>query len=235
MRYAGKSSPGKKRSRNEDRFLIKDLQPGCVLIALADGLGGQPAGDVAAQAAIDCLDAWEPPPDAGEEDLAAAILEADRRVTHLAGSDPSLEYMGTTLTLALANQRGLLWAHVGDARIYRLGRNGLEQVTTDQTMARFLVEEGEITDQEASAHPMRHLLEQSLGCGDCEPARGFLRLEPGETILICSDGLHSEIGHREIEAILALETVVGDKVDRLLAEADRAGGRDNITALVLEC
>ncbi|MFH1156352.1 MAG: protein phosphatase 2C domain-containing protein [Pseudomonadota bacterium] len=234
MRYVGKSAIGKTKNKNEDRFLIKKIQSEILLLAIADGLGGQPAGDIAAQTAIDALDTWMPGSHDVTQDLANLILGADKRVTDLADSDPDLQYMGTTLTVALIVKNRLFWAHVGDVRLYHLKQGMLMKITTDQTMAQFLVEEGDITPAEALTHPMQNLLEQSLGCGNCEPATGSFDLSHKETILMCSDGLYSEVADDDIRQILDADNGIEAKIDLLLKAANDAGGKDNITAVALE-
>lgn len=166
--------------------------------------------------------------------MAGVVLKADESVTELSKTDPALEYMGTTLTIALFDKDTITWGHVGDARLYHLKEGRLSQMTTDQTMAQFLVEEGEITREEAVTHPMQHFLAQSLGGGGCEPETGSFKVGPGDIILLCSDGLYSEISEDQIVALLSSKNCVEEKVRLLVKAANDAGGHDNITVLCLE-
>jgi protein phosphatase len=232
--YAGLSSAGK-RKRNEDSFLIKALDPERVLLAVADGLGGQPSGHIASRTAIRAIEDLIPGTGETETEMAGVIMKAEASVTELAETDPALEYMGTTLTVALFDKDTITWGHVGDARIYHLKEGRFSQMTTDQTMAQFLVEEGEITREEAVTHPMQHFLAQSLGGGGCEPETGSFKVGPGDIVLLCSDGLYSEIDDDRIIALLSSKNSVEEKVRLLVKAADDAGGHDNITVLGLEC
>ena len=233
MKYAGLSSPGKKE-QNEDRFLIKKLCPDMIFLALADGLGGQPAGHIAAQTAIQAVENFIPCSGEIEKEMGELILKADDSVTARSKDDPALEYMGTTLTIALFDKDRIFWAHVGDARIYHLKENELFQITLDQTMAQFLVEEGEITREEAMKHPMQNFLAQSLGGGGCEPQTGSFQVTPGEIVMLCSDGLYSEINAQQIVEILSSKKNLKEKICLLVSAANDAGGHDNITALGIE-
>lgn len=231
--YAGLSSAGK-RKRNEDCFLIKALGPDRVLFAVADGLGGQPSGHIASLTAIRTIENLFPSAGLSETEMAGMVLKVDDAVKESAKTDPALEYMGTTLTVALFDKGRVIWAHVGDARLYHLRECRLSQITTDQTMAQFLVEEGEITRKEALTHPMQHFLAQSLGGGGCEPESGSFKILPGEIVLLCSDGLYSEISDERIIALLSSKTAIEEKVRLLVKAADDSGGLDNITGVCLE-
>ena len=234
MEYFGNSSTGKIKRQNEDRFLIKNIRPDMILLAIADGLGGQPAGHIAAQTAIQAIENFIPGSDDPEKKVADLILKADDSVKKLSESDPKLEYMGTTLTIALSNKDRIFWAHVGDTRIYHLKHNKLLQITTDQTMAQFLVEESEITQEKALNHPMQNLLDQSLGCGYCEPETGSFKVAPGEIVLLCSDGLFSEINPDHMKNLLSSKNKIKEKINLLINAANDAGGKDNITAVAIE-
>ncbi len=234
MKYFANSSTGEKKKQNEDRFLIKKIHPDMILFAVADGLGGQPAGHVAAQTAMQAIENFVPDSDNLKKEVEDLILKADDSVTKLSEINPKLEYMGTTLTIALSYQNTIFWAHVGDTRIYHLNANTLVQITTDQTMAQFLVEEQEITKEEALDHPMQNLLDQSLGAGDCEPETGSFHISPGDIVLLCSDGLFSEINPHQLKKILSSKNKIKKKVSLLINAANNAGGRDNITAVAIE-
>ncbi len=232
--YAAESITGKHKKNNEDRYLIKPISPGVTLLAIADGLGGQPAGEVAAQTAIDALADFMPGSDTLDRDVMNLMFKADRRVTAFSESDSRLEYMGTTLTLALVSGNQVFWSHVGDTRIYHLSRGQLLEITTDQTMANFLVEEGELSLEASLQHPMQSLLEQSLGCGNCEPETGVFHVNHDDIVLLCSDGLYSEISTDDIKNILVMDIDIEEKAALLAKTANDAGGKDNITAVIFQ-
>lgn len=234
MDIACKSSIGKKKKVNEDRFLFKTVAHDLWLTAVADGLGGQPSGHVASEVAIQAIQNWTPVTENFEQEAVDLIFKADASVTMLTDVDSDLEYMGTTLTLAIIFKNKVFWAHVGDTRIYLYKNQILNQITKDQTMAQFLVDEGELSEIQALDHPMQNLLDQSLGSGDCEPDSGSFDICPGETLLLCSDGLYSEINDLQITKILAEKKQAQDKTDILINCANQAGGKDNITAVIVE-
>ncbi len=234
MKFAGLSSKGKKRRNNEDRFLIKQISPEDVLLAVADGLGGQPAGHIAAQTAVRNIEGLLSDTKNPEKDLSNLLIKIDDVVARLSETDPELEYMGTTLTIAFTEKKMLYWAHIGDTRIYHLRNNELIQITIDQTMAQFLFEEGEITEEEALNHPMQNLLDQSIGSGACEPETGSFPISSGDIVLICSDGLYSEISSEHIKEVLISNRSIHGKINYLIKAANDAGGRDNITAVAMK-
>jgi len=234
MKVAGNSITGKKKKQNEDCILIKKISSDILLLAVADGLGGQPSGDIASKVAIEAIQNYNASNEDFKKQVTDLIFKAEASVTMLSIVDSDLEYMGTTLTLAILHKNKVFWAHVGDTRLYHFKDNTLRTITTDQTMAQFLVEEGEITQDEALNHPMQGLLEQSLGCGDCEPVSGSFELLTGDMVLLCSDGLYSEIDSKQIKNVLISKKNIKEKVEFLIKDANDAGGRDNISVIVLE-
>jgi protein phosphatase len=233
MKCAGASLKGKKRNHNQDRFLIKQAAPETVLLAVADGLGGQPSGHVASQTAVDGIRTFQPDDRLTEQGLSGLLTDLDRHVESLSKTDPELTYMGTTLTLAFVRDTTVYWAHAGDTRLYHLTSDILIQRTTDQTMAQFLVDEGDITKEEALVHPMQNLLDQSIGTGDCEPETGSFPLSPGDMVLLCSDGVYSKLTTKEIKMQLVSGRSLQEKVDLLIETARASGSEDDITAVVM--
>jgi serine/threonine protein phosphatase PrpC len=232
MKFAGNSITGNIKKQNEDHILIKEIDNDIMLLAVADGLGGQPSGHVASEVAIEAIQNYSPSNEGFKKQAIDLIFKAEASVTMLSDIDPDLEYMGTTLTIALINKNKVFWAHVGDTRIYHLKGNTLKTITIDQTMAQFLVDEGDITQKEALNHPMQGLLEQSLGCGDCEPKAGSFNLSTNDILLLCSDGLYSEISSEQIKNILLSKKEVQEKIELLIKAANDAGGKDNISAII---
>ncbi|MCP4345694.1 MAG: serine/threonine-protein phosphatase [Desulfobacterales bacterium] len=223
------------RKANEDRYLIKKLMDGSVLLAVADGLGGEVAGDYAAEimrgrlAGVQYISG-----DAEEEEIAALAKDTDITIRNKADNDPDLEGMGTTLVCVLLREGVAYWVHVGDSRLYLLRNNNLIQVTEDQTFARFLLEEGEITPEQVPFHYSRHVMDQCVGCGDCEPETGNLELMDNDLLLLTTDGLHKKIETEEMVSVLNTSTDIGAKAKSLVRAAIDAGGKDNITVLIVE-
>jgi serine/threonine protein phosphatase PrpC len=224
--HAALSDIGLQRSANEDAFVAAPP-----LFAVADGMGGAQAGEVASRTAIEVLGRTL---ESGGS-LADAAQEANRQVFALAEDDPSRAGMGTTLTalrLLEGNERAEL-VHVGDSRAYLLRDGFLEQLTADHSLVGEMVREGKLTADEAFSHPARSILSRVLGT---EPRVKFDRrkidLRAGDVLLLCSDGLSSAVTDATIERRLQM-AAPRDAARRLVVEAKNQGGHDNITVVVL--
>ena len=226
---AGTTDAGRKRRRNEDSFVLDPP-----LFAVADGMGGAQAGEVASRLAAAAFrefhDADELDP---EERVAAIIQEANRRIYERARSDAQASGMGTTITAALLVDPNVALGHVGDSRAYRLRAGRLEQLTEDHSLVADLVRSGRLTPEEADTHPQRSVITRALGT-DLEVDVDTFTVpgEPGDVFLLCSDGLTTMVGEEEI-----VETITGsDSLEQatkaLVKAANRAGGEDNITVVL---
>ena len=231
-RAAWLTDTGRRRVRNEDASVFEPP-----LYAIADGMGGARAGEVAAGIAARALrDGRGGVSD--EASLAAAIAEANRQVWERSVADPRTSGMGTTVTIALvdaATDRVLI-GHVGDSRAYRLRGDELEQVTTDHSLVAELVDSGVLTPEEAERHPQRSAITRAVGTErTIEPDVFELVAEPGDLFLLCSDGLTDMLSENEIAAVL-LEADRDPKAaaDALVAAANANGGEDNITVVLFE-
>jgi PPM family protein phosphatase len=231
VQTAGKSHPGRVMGINQDRFLIKSFPLDRVLLVLADGLGGQAHGEVAAETAVETLAAFKPEEGDPGAQLVRLVEEADRSIELRSRERSDLEEMGTTLIAASLDQDSAHWVHVGDSRLYRLRRGVLCQISKDQTMAQFLLDEGQIEPHELPGHPLRNLMEQCLGGGEVEVAGGSFDLEPGDTVMLCSDGLYNEVGDKEIQEVLSSPKGLEEQVEALIQAALAAVGRDNISVV----
>lgn len=234
LRYAAATDIGRRRRVNEDSALA-----GPSLLAVADGMGGHPHGDVASAAAITAL--TEAPaagdPAAGDPAaaLAAAVARASARLEELAAGDPELRGMGTTLTAMAWDGAGFAVAHVGDSRAYLLRGGDLFQITRDHTMVQSLVDGGRLTPDQAANHPHGStLLRALLPGGDQRPDLFRQDAAPGDRYLLCSDGLSGFVPAGAIRDALAGAERPADAVARLIALADAAGGPDNITCVVAD-
>ncbi len=237
----GRSHLGFVRVRNEDYLVIS---PDLGLCAVADGIGGGPAGDVASKLACETLvsavgERAVKAPTGGT--LASAFAAADRAVLDAGRTDRSLRGMGTTLSAiwfrdpAAANSP-VCFGHVGDSRIYVLRPPGLEQISQDDTVAMDLVRQGDMTLAEAKRSIYWHYLSQSIsGHAPIRPQTGEVDLETATSVLLCSDGLSNMVGDAEIENILGgtLEDSADGPAEALVAAALRNGGKDNVTVIVL--
>ena len=225
---AFRTDTGRQRNANEDSFFVR-----APIFAVADGMGGAQAGEVASRAAADAFDVDLPsgPP---ERVLRETILAANRRIHELAREDPSRAGMGTTLTAAIVDAEGeeVAIGHVGDSRAYRLRAGRLEQLTRDHSLVEEMRRKGQLTDEQAEDHPQRSIITRALGPEpDVEPDVHTVPAAPGDVFLICSDGLTTMLGEAQIAKLLAGAASMEAAVRALVDEANRAGGRDNITAL----
>ena len=225
---------GKVRKNNEDRYLIREMPDGSVLLAVADGMGGQAGGEYAAKILVEKLAGIQEIPEHEERRLALLIKDADRAIFEEAVKKPSLEGMGTTVTAALVREGVVYWVQVGDSRLYLLHGHELVQITKDQNMAALLVSEGEITEEDAYAHSLQNLLEQCVGCGECEPTTANFEVDKGDLILLVTDGLYSEVSRGILASILWTRQDVGSKANSMIQAALEAGGRDNVTVVLGE-
>jgi len=225
---AFRSDTGRQRNANEDSFFVR-----APIFVVADGMGGAQAGEVASKAAADAFDIDLPdgPP---EQVLRATILKANRNIHELARADPSRAGMGTTLTAAIvsAERDEVAIGHVGDSRAYRLRAGRLEQLTRDHSLVEEMRRKGQLTDAQAEDHPQRSIITRALGPEpEVEPDVHSVSAAPGDIFLICSDGLTTMLGEPQIGKLLARATSMSAAVRGLVDEANRAGGRDNITVL----
>ncbi len=232
VRYAARSHAGLLRPLNED-----SVYAGPRLLAVADGMGGHAAGEVASAVAIASLaplDEDAPGPDLLEA-LRAAATQANTHLRDMVAADPDLEGMGTTLVALLFNGSRLGLLHVGDSRCYLLRDGELAQITHDHTLVQALVDEGRITEEDASSHPQRSVITRVLdGRDDVQPDLSVREARAGDRYLLCSDGLTGPVGSLEtLTAALTIPTPQ-DAVDRLVDLALRGGGPDNITVIVAD-
>ncbi len=231
-RAAGVTDTGRRRLRNEDAFICEPP-----LFAVADGMGGARAGEVAAGLAAAALEEAGSET-RGAEGVAALIVEANRRIWERSRNDPRTAGMGTTVTAALvdASTGAVAIGHVGDSRAYLLRDGTLEQLTTDHSLVAELVESGVLTPEEAERHPQRSAITRALGTEPTVEVDAFtMQAEPGDLFLVCSDGLSAMISDDAVSS--AITTADGDPeraADALVAAANARGGEDNITVVLFE-
>jgi protein phosphatase len=230
MRYAAATDTGHRRETNEDFFQIKPP-----LFVIADGLGGHKAGDVAARIAVEVFDEHFSGEGGGADGLREAVVAANRAVYEKASSEAGLTGMGTTLTAMVAGARSVRIAHVGDSRAYLLRGGELEQITRDQTVVERLVRLGQLAPEEVPGHPKRAMLEKAVGVEpQVEPDLYVVDIEPGDRMLLCTDGLTGMVAEQEIAEILDGEEDPNKACEKLVKAALSAGGVDNVTALVVD-
>jgi protein phosphatase len=229
--YAVASDTGRRRRRNEDNYVVAPP-----LFAVADGMGGAQAGEVASQLAASALEAGDSDGLGGTKRIDALIQEANRRIYDRASTDPTASGMGTTLTVALVEGMTVAIGHVGDSRAYLVRDEQMEQLTEDHSLVNELLKTGKLSEEEAQVHPQRSVITRAVGTDPDVDADGFtIEAEEGDVFLICSDGLSDMVEDEEILELLHSNRDDLDKaVKALVAAANKGGGEDNITAIAFQ-
>ena len=233
LRCAAVTDRGLVRAANQDAVFA-----GARLLAVADGMGGMAAGDLASAIVIEAIGPLEADHADGQlvDVLRAAIEDASARIRAAVAEDPTRDGMGTTLTAVLFSVTGseIALAHVGDSRAYLVRDGVLQQMTKDDTFVQMLVDEGVITADQASSHPRRAVVTQALQGDPVEPAYSTMTPQAGDRWLLCSDGLSNVVREETIAEVLAGSPERTDAAHRLVDLARRAGGPDNITVVVAD-
>ncbi len=222
---------GRRRRRNEDAFVCE--QP---LFAVADGMGGAQAGEVASRLAAESLREREHGELSALEQTVELIREANRRVYAYSTENASARGMGTTMTVALVDGGRVTIGHVGDSRAYLLRDEQLTQLTQDHSLVAELVRSGRLSPEDAESHPRRSVITRALGTdSEVEVDVFSLQVQDRDLYLLCSDGLTTMVADTEIERILASARAdLDDTAKKLIAAANHAGGEDNITVVLFE-
>jgi serine/threonine protein phosphatase PrpC len=232
LRYAVRSDVGLLREGNED-----SAYAGPRLLAVADGMGGHAAGEVASAVAIAALADLDDDLPANELELALAdaVARANQTLHEMVAADPSIGGMGTTLTAMLWSGNKVALCHIGDSRAYVLSGGKLQQITHDHTLVQSLVDDGRISPDEAATHPQRSLLLRALdGTSEAEPDLSLLEAKAGDRYLLCSDGLSGVVSEETLQLILTTVTEPDQAVLQLVELAIKGGGPDNITCIVAD-
>jgi PPM family protein phosphatase len=219
---------GRQRHANEDAYY--DSEP---FFAIADGMGGARAGEVAARIAVEEFDEDRDEHAAPEAQLERIARAANRKIHELSQEDESHSGMGTTLTAVRVGEQEVTIGHVGDSRIYLLRDGELERLTSDHSLVEQLVREGKLTPEQAEVHPQRSIITRALGPEpEVEVETLTYPARDGDVYLLCSDGLTSMVPEEEVAAILRRRSSLEQAARELVDAANRAGGRDNITVIL---
>ncbi|MGR7024604.1 PP2C family protein-serine/threonine phosphatase [Geodermatophilus sp. URMC 62] len=230
LRYAARSDRGLVRGNNQD-----SVYAGPRLLAVADGMGGHAAGDVASKVVIAALEHLDDDAPSGDmlQALRAAVFDGSEHLREVIRESPQLEGMGTTLTAVLFAGGRLALCHVGDSRAYLLRDGVLQQITHDDTFVQTLIDDGRITPEEANHHPQRSLLLRALNGQDVDPDLSMREARAGDRYLLCSDGLSGVVSEETLAEALK-DPDPQSTADRLIELALRSGGPDNITVIVAD-
>jgi serine/threonine protein phosphatase PrpC len=226
---AAVTDAGRRRRRNEDSYVLEPP-----LFAVADGMGGAQAGEIASRIAASVL--RDSSSHTGEDTVVALIQEANRRVYEAAATDEARSGMGTTMTAALVEDGTVRIGHVGDSRAYRIRDGRLEQLTEDHSLVAELVRSGRLSQEEAEVHPQRSVITRVLGTDpDVDVDTFTVATQPRDVFMLCSDGLTSMVDDESILGIVERNRANLESAARALVDAaNKGGGEDNITVVVFE-
>jgi serine/threonine protein phosphatase PrpC len=229
-RVGAVTDPGRTRRHNEDAYVIEPP-----LFAIADGMGGAQAGEVASRLATAALKEAGAN-GGGERRIADLIQEANRRVYDRSSSDPNTSGMGTTITVALVEDDRVSFGHVGDSRAYLIRKARMEQLTEDHSLVNELLKTGKLSREEAETHPQRSVITRALGTDpDVDVDTFSVQAETGDLFLLCSDGLTDMVPEDSIlEVVERHREDIDGALRALVKAANRGGGQDNITVVAFE-
>jgi len=245
MYACGLSDTGLTRTKNQDeKFACKEpMGPFPNLFIVADGMGGHRAGEVASETAVTefCNFIKNFPaqdfvqPENYLDLMVSAAQKAGEEVAKKAETDETMAGMGTTLTACVIANEKIFIAHIGDSRVYAVNLHGMKQLTTDHTFVNELLQKGKITEEEAKAHPKRHVLTKALGVPGAVEVDGIVRdIGDAAAILLCSDGLSNMLDEDSMMRIINGLGYVEHRAKYLIDEANKRGGLDNITAVLID-
>lgn len=231
MIFGAKTDQGKVREQNQDTFGYKNN-----LFVVADGMGGHQAGEIASSIAVETILTLDLD-HADENSLREIVEKANQQILEAVSQNYQYAGMGTTVAILLLLADKAYVAHVGDSRVYRLVADGssLERLTKDHSLVAELLNNGEITESEAKNHPQRNILTRALGSkGGVEVDIINFAVQPGEKLLLCSDGLTGMLSEDDIKKVLSQKAHPQLIADELVELANSCGGVDNITVIVVE-
>ena len=240
MKVAFQTNVGKKRSSNQDSVGLYLNQSNIALAIVADGMGGHQAGDIASQLTVNHLgEAWEENNIITEELaidwLQNEIQKLNHQIYEEGLSYPERVGMGTTIVAAVVIDKRVIFANVGDSRSYLVRKNTISQITEDHSLVNELVKTGEISEEEARQHPRKNILTRSLGLPtDVAIDVLIVELELDDYFILCTDGLSNMVSDEKMLEVMISEQSLKEKVTTLIEIANDAGGKDNITVLLLD-
>lgn len=231
MKIMGGTDVGLVRKNNEDNYFCAEP-----LFAIADGMGGHAAGEIASSILIEEVGRAQAEPNRNytQTDLCQIMEDANQRIIDQAKLNPERSGMGTTAIILALDGQNAIWAHIGDSRLYRWRAGQLQQITTDHSLVNLWVANGTLTPAEALHHPKKNILVRALGIDALiEVDTGSFAMESGDQYLLATDGLTNMVADAEIATVLAAAEIE-NKVEKLIAMALDNGGTDNVTAIVVK-
>ncbi len=237
MKISSATSVGKIRAVNEDAFFVSELSSQDALLAVvADGMGGHNAGEIASSEAINAIkDVAQKNESDAKEMLIEAINAANSVVYKMSQDQQTLFGMGTTITACLISDTKVTAAQVGDSRLYLIRDNMILQITKDHSLVEMLIENGTITKEDAKHHPQKNVITRAIGTDSTVEADIYeFSIDVGDIILLCSDGLVNMVEDEKILSIIKKTRNFENTADKLVHEAENAGGNDNITVILIK-
>ena len=237
MEVSSATSVGRIRPLNEDSYFVSEPdQSGTVLAIVADGMGGHNAGEVASGKAVGIVqkDVLGKCGKNAKDVLVKAVNDANREIYEMSVNARNLSGMGTTMTACVAEEHNVTAVQVGDSRLYLIRGEKITQITKDHSLVEMLLENGKIKKEEARRHPQKNIITRAVGTDKTVEADIYeFRAEAGDVILLCSDGLVNMVEDEEILSVINLSETLNDAANKLVAEAETAGGTDNITVILI--
>ncbi len=239
MRSVGKTHLGLVRKNNQDNYLNQKNKNGFCILAVADGLGGHNAGEVASDYAVEELagyfNIWEECDFIKDaQEIEEYIKNINTEIYNMSQHSETLSGMGTTLTLVVTNGADAVIFHVGDSRVYLIN-DKITQITKDHSLVQYLIDQGQITIEEGLHHPQKNIITRALGTDEhVEVDVLKIKIKPSDKLLVCSDGLTNNVSDEKIYQTIKNNSV-DQAADLLILEANSNGGSDNITVVLYEC
>lgn len=242
MKIGYKTDTGMQRKKNEDSFLILDeYAPNLLVLAVADGMGGHNAGEVASKIAIDKLkEAFDKNQNILLNDIEAGSLEdivdkINLSIFNKGQNNPEYNGMGTTLSFLIYYNRQLIISHIGDSRIYKIDNKGINQLTEDHSLVAKLIEKGEITKEQANNHPQKNIITRALGTEEkIKSDIYYYETKEEDIILLCTDGLTNMVSEEDIKNVIKENQDFQLAAEKLVKLANDKGGTDNITLILFQ-
>ncbi len=237
MEVSSATSVGCIRSLNEDSFFVSEPDSkGTVLAIVADGMGGHNAGEVASGKAVGILQngIFRETDMSAKDVLIKAVEDANQEIYEMSINKKNLSGMGTTITACLAMENSVTAVQVGDSRLYLIRKDKISQITKDHSLVEMLVENGTITKEEAKNHPQKNIITRAVGTDKTVEADIYeFSVKKGDTVLLCSDGLVNMVDDEEILSVIKSAETLDAAANTLVSQAEKAGGTDNITVILI--
>jgi len=237
MRISSATSVGKIRAVNEDSFFVSEIDScGTLLAIVADGMGGHNAGEVASAEAVKMIKDGVASSDSDTKDMLLEAIEcANNAIYKMSVKSPQLHGMGTTVTACVISENKVTAAQVGDSRLYLIKDNSITQITKDHSLVEMLIESGSITKEDARQHPQKNVITRAIGTNSSVETDIYeFTVEPEDIILLCSDGLVNMVEDEKILSLITDNKDFENLADKLVCEAENAGGHDNITVILIK-